>query len=98
MPACTRTSPLDAVDVEHARACGRARRSTPSLQRDVAEGVPGADHAHAQAALLAARAIAAESSSIERGRSTRAGVQRWSPAQLRHRAARSCGSLGSLIR
>ena len=46
----------------------------------------------------AARAIAAESSSIEPGCSNIAGLQDWSPAQLRHCGACSWGSLVSLIR
>ena len=45
-----------------------------------------------------ARTTAAESSSIDAGRSMTAGAQRSSPAQFCHEAAALCGSLGSLIR
>ena len=48
MPACTRTRPGGAVDVEHA-VQALEQQQAPVGERDVAEGVPRAGDAHALA-------------------------------------------------
>ena len=48
MPACTRTSPLERVDVEHVGEPVELQQHAVAAG-DVAERVPGADRAHAHA-------------------------------------------------
>jgi hypothetical protein len=96
IPPCTRTNP-DGRSTSSTVAMRSSFSSSPSVQTMSPKEWP-APATRTRRSLRAASAIAAESSSVEAGWASAAGVQSSSPAQLRHPARLVFGSLGSLIR